>query len=895
MIKTAIKIGILTFNTAIFLALSVAIFTIVWNYFGLEYIYGKDPIGGDYFNALTYQVFFATYSPSPLYGWLPFWNEGFPVIGGYPFLSFYLVNLLTQIYDVATAMNVFSILSLWLFFTASLLAFRIVSKNWLFTAAATALLMGTRATYNQLSTGGYVVSASGQFFLPAVLIFVSLFAQNKKIRYLIIAAVLSGIALLYHAGTSLLMVFLPSILLILVSKNLGKFTKRIHYLTVYGAIASLVGSIGLYSLALQSFKGAGTDKCTNPQCWGVYPDHLITWLSPAPPILLFGLLTVALILKIRLKSISLYAVVPPLAGLLVLVTYALLAYLRLISGAASVIPPIRTFWATNFFLLLSSAALFGSIGKSKWYIAYPLSLIIAATSLFYVYSHQPNIHKYVPNTIPEDAARYTPTKYQTKPLSEIVPDWIPRNEPNWRIDILNGGVTHWWNVAALTPQVRGYSNNPLGVHRDWQYFLQTATRGVEENTDKDLATNRALFLIDAFAVKFFENSLDAYSLEITENPDLIARQDTYFEVGTTKLLKNLGWYELQDEITTPIVSPTNTTPVLFVGSDTGFENFIRSIAMTNLNSSFLIPVKGPASIDKLSSEQLKTFPAIILYEFSGNNFGKLENFVSDGGKIFIDTGSTTSLPEKGLNQIFPFEQLIIQDAPATSQWQKGENSPFAQIDPQKFSPLSFQDGPWRITTANPNHQRQWATTYLSYQDQAVLAGGNLGKGTVVWSGLNLPFHIVSNNNMEEARLFKSALNQIIDPVKGQIPQYSVSREKPQIINIKAQNISGIYFKENYDPGWKAQVNGKNSKIYKAGLDFMYIPISNVDTETTIQISYKGSAITWILSVSTLVSLVLTIILIVAPSVLKFALAKTKTLVPRKISNKVTGLIVEEEN
>ncbi|OFZ44774.1 MAG: hypothetical protein A3D92_05730 [Bacteroidetes bacterium RIFCSPHIGHO2_02_FULL_44_7] len=76
---------------------------------------------------------------------------------------------------------------------------------------------------------------------------------------------------------------------------------------------------------------------------------------------------------------------------------------------------------------------------------------------------------------------------------------------------------------------------------------------------------------------------------------------------------------------------------------------------------------------------------------------------------------------------------------------------------------------------------------------------------------------------------------------------------------------------------------------------MYIPISNVDTETTIQISYKGSAITWILSVSTLVSLVLTIILIVAPSVLKFALAKTKTLVPRKISNKVTGLIVEEEN
>lgn len=890
MIKIALKIGAFFLNAAIFLVLSVVIFRIVWVYLGLEYVYGKDPIGGDYFNALSYQIHFSKFVPNPASGWLSFINGGAPIISGYPFLAFYLINPLTGIYDIATAMNIFSIISLVLFFTASLLLFRQVAKNWFIALSSTSLLFATRATYNQLTTGGFIISASAQWFLPATLLFIYLFAQYKNLRLLILASLSAGLALTYHSATSLLMILLPSTLVLTFLPNLGRWTKRISYLLTFIVLASTTGLMGIYSLYLQNFQGAGTDKCTSPQCWGIYPGHLITWLSPSSPILLIALILVVIVLKLLRLKVSLYSVVPPLAGLLIFIAYAAAAHLHLIDGAANVMPPSRIFWAGNFFILLAAATLFGSIQKSSWFIAYPLSAIVAALSLFYVYSHQPDIHKYVPNTVPKDAANYTPTRYQTKQLSEIVPAWVPLYEPNWRVDIINQGVTHWWNVVATTPQIRGYSNHPLGVHRDWQYFLQASTRSPDEKTDKELVTNRALFLIDAYGIKFIENSLANYTQEITENPNLIVNKDIDFLVGTTRLLKNLAWYQLSGDITSPIVSPTTSPAVLFIGDDRGYEYFIRSIAMTNLNSRFLIPIKGPKSIKDINDIELQNFPALVLYQYIGKDYEKLAKYVKGGGNLYIETNANHSLFEGKLPEIFPADSLTTRQSTDRDNVQKRENDITSDIDTQNFSRFTFEGGPWSLVTTK--NIRSWASAYLLYNGQPVISGGKLGAGTVVWSGLNLPFHIIDNNNLEEAQFFKNILSQLVKP-QYRAPDFKLEREKPELIKVKANSISGIYFKENYDSGWGAKIDDQKLMVYKAGLEFMYIPVPYTDQNTAIDITYGGNAITWGLYYLTLASLASLVVAIAVPQLPNYIYKKIEAQVKNKVGKKLSTWVDEE--
>ena len=194
MIKILLKIFKNILNILIFLGLSLVVFKTIWDLIGKEYVFGKQPFGGDFFNALTYQIHFSRYFPNPASGWLPFWNEGWAVIGGYPFLSFYLTNLLTKFFDVVVGMNLFSIISLTAFFIFSLALFRQVSKNWLVALGLTAVLIYTRASYYQLTTGGFIVSASAQWYLPVVLFFLFRFGESLKIRDLILASLFSGIS-----------------------------------------------------------------------------------------------------------------------------------------------------------------------------------------------------------------------------------------------------------------------------------------------------------------------------------------------------------------------------------------------------------------------------------------------------------------------------------------------------------------------------------------------------------------------------------------------------------------------------------------------------------------------------------------------------------------------------
>ena len=892
MIAKIAKILLIFLNLSIFIILSIIIFRILWSYFGKDYVFGNQTVGSDYFNALTYQVFFAKYFPNPISGWLPFWNEGAPVIGGYPSLSFYLTNPLTQLYDVAVAMNIFSLGSLYLFFIACLLLFWQVSKNWLIAATLTIVAATTQASFYQLTVGGFITSAATQWYLPFTLYFLFKFQETTKLRYLVLSAIFVGFSMLSHGPTGFLLIFLPSVaMLFFMSPSLKSINSKIKHILLFCAISLGIGIPGLYTMIIKTLLGSGSGGCTSPECWGLYPKHLILWLTPVSPLVAAAFISLSLISKIfnkRRSDFSLF--LPVLIGFLILFLYSLAAYLKLINGLANVIFPTRTFWAANLFLLLIAASLFASFRKSlgpvvSYFVAALTLLIIILVTL----THPFQIKTGEPNTIPRDISTYITAK-EKKPIANLVPDWVLQENPNWRIDIFNTSVSQWFNTISEIPLTGGYSNqSPLAIHQDWQYFLQSATRNVPDEIDQELVLNRALFLIDALGIKFFDNSTTLYPKSITENPKFVKNKDIYIE-GTPDL-KNIQWYQLSDDITTPIVWPTNISPILFVGDTKGYENFIRIIAMTNLNSRVLIPVRGPKSPNKLTKNELEIFPTIVLYQYTGQDIDKLADYVEEGGKVFIDTGPVKNLKIGKTPEIIPLESLETKNVSGSPDWQKVAPDIVENIDTQKFSDLSYENGPWRITT-NDQKLKPWAKEFLSYQNQPVLAGGQIGNGYIIWSGLNLPFHIVDNNNLEEAKLFQNIMTKLITPQKDSTSTFTVERPRPELISIAANNINGIYFKENYDTGWQAQSGEKKLKVYKAGLEFMYVPTTETKDNLNINLKYKGTPTAWLLAFSTIFFLVVSLLYTIFPKLINKVFLRINKLLSLP-KHKIEKLIEEE--
>ncbi|OGM26998.1 hypothetical protein A2627_02415 [Candidatus Woesebacteria bacterium RIFCSPHIGHO2_01_FULL_39_28] len=749
-------------NLIIFLALSLGFSLLWWFWLGKNYIFATSPIGGDYFNALTYANFFKNHLSLPPLGWLPFWNEGSPIIGGYPWLAFYLIYPLTKIFDIASAMEIFGAFSIYLFLIFSLILFKLVSKNWLIAVTLILVLAATKATYYQLTVGGFLSAASAQWYLPLILIFIYLYKERKKRAFFILASIFSGLSLLHHAPTSLIMIFTPVLIV-------STFNLKIREVCLFILLSVIIGSMGLYSAALQAFMGSGTGVCVSPECWGVYPRHLTTWMNVLAPTSAISIITLALVAKFFKKSTNLKLGFSYLASLSVIVIYSLAAYLKIINGIANVIFPTRTFWAANLFILLTGASFFRSIDKVFHKISLIASVFFSVLIITLIFSTKFDLPKDYVNSDPSYIASLIVPKYKTGDISKIVPPSIPVNDFNWRMDTFDDRITHWWNYAYSMPSVRGYSNHPLGIHNDWQYFLQASTREPDEK-NPEVTYNRALFLLDAFGVGFHENSVASYPNSILSDEKIMKR------VGES------GLYKILQEYVTPIIYPTNSPAVFFVGDSAEYENFIRVLAMVNFSSRVLIPVKGPDNIDKLTNNDLEIFKALVIYKASGKNWGRINEFTKKGGKVFVE---------------------------------KGEN--------------------------------------------------------------NILYETVQNNDFIKAVQFKEILLALIqNPTVTSL--YNVQRPNPGEININAKNATGIYFKENYDTGWIAYLTTKDqklkAKIYKAGLDFMYVPVAV--TNSNVVISYKGNFVAWFLFIITLISISISFLYILIPNLFHHSHKKIKS-------------------
>jgi hypothetical protein len=406
------------------------------------------------------------------------------------------------------------------------------------------------------------------------------------------------------------------------------------------------------------------------------------------------------------------------------------------------------------------------------------------------------------------------------------------SERQFRVGVSWDGGSEWINSGSDVPQTRGYQQQGV-LYPDWQYYLETAVWSPRPNYDEKN------FLLDWYAIRSLYGGPDPGTAQ-----RFLARPDMYAPTGS-----NPGTV-FQYANSTPILSARTTRAALVVGSDASYTLVVKALALSGFDSRSLIPVRGGEYLDDHSAAELAQFDELILYGYSVHDASKalalLRDYVQQGGGVVMEANNSPFEVAASAQEPIPGTEIAkIGIGPAWNLTSR-PGPIIAGIDLAAFSPASFQGGPWAISYIPPGQVSSWAAPVLLSDGRPVVVAGTLGQGRVVWSGMNLPYHVVSNQAEEESRLLSQEIAWA-SPVSATTPAYTADFVNPQLSRVEiTSKAKGVLFKESWYPNWHAYVNGTWTPIYRAGPDFMYVPLpSAAKYPANITFEFDRSAWEWL--------------------------------------------------
>lgn len=296
-------------------------------------------------------------------------------------------------------------------------------------------------------------------------------------------------------------------------------------------------------------------------------------------------------------------------------------------------------------------------------------------------------------------------------------------------------------------------------------------------------------------------------------------------------------------------------------------NFVFERATTGalpFASEWLVRGRSP-NIDDYSDADLSGYAGVILlgyqYHDQGAAWSRLDRYARAGGHLFVETGWQYVDPDWNAGTAPPVLPV------ASLQWSALNPSAPVEVngatDPQ-FGPFKYGSGGWGASSA-PS-ARQGATELVRVGDRVVAARWDVGKGRVLWSGMNLMAHDATSGSAVEDAFLASQFSWLFAPAAASFPQVAI---QPTWIGSAQASLalepsagpSLVLFKESLFPGWTARLvtpNGSSSvDLAGSEMDFMLADLGSVPPGSRLVFTYGPTFpvyLSWALSALSLVAM-----------------------------------------
>lgn len=408
-----------------------------------------------------------------------------------------------------------------------------------------------------------------------------------------------------------------------------------------------------------------------------------------------------------------------------------------------------------------------------------------------------------------------------------------------------GGILMSHSLTNTTPELGVYFNQSSLIPLMWNYQLTAFNSKSEIWSQPEIVDELAKYFGIQYALLSETNTqLEKFRPQSWER---VAQNDKVYGIlGLWRFIKP-----------TRLAEATTKPAVLVIGQRTAGAYF-RIFHLSNLGGlSFeeALIVNGGDYADGLSLEDLKNFDAVILdgykYKNRDSAWKKLDKYVKEGGTLYINTGWQYTSADWQLDKtppFFPLKKLDWLQVGMDKNFKIENERISGEIDIGQFAPLDFGGKPWYISTSSRGQLRDWAEAVLSVNDKLLVAGGDYGKGRVIWTGFDLAGHIGAyQDNPEEIKFFHNSLMYLLNGKKGREIKVDFTRNYPDrvefIFNEDAPEKVALYWKEAFYKDFKATLvkNGKEKsmRFYNAGPGLTLFVLPEVSSGTKIIFEYKS--------------------------------------------------------
>lgn len=857
---------------------------VTWWPLGRVFYQASTPIGNDTINFVYYVDYLRDNLAFPVLGWKYQAFEGMPLLLDQSWLNFYFVQPLIPLLGIFLAIKVYVLFFFFLFFVFAYLLFYEISGNLLLSAGLTLLLTRTGAVYLPLYSSGVVLSSISHTFYAMMLYFLVRFAKRNEKKSLYLAALALALSVYTHPGIAAVVLFAAALFFFIFYStsqlSLTAFKQKFNSAFIFFFLFGLVSSLGLFPYLYSRFTQGGLQSfefnfSSSQITFSLLKSSLNPVIFFAGGIaLIFGLLFIKHLNRL-------------IWPFLVIFIYLLIFLWTLYIGKnplGGFMFPHRLYWALVLTSLAIVALLVSPSGRENFgklkklthsgftYVLLPLVLV---ASLFQPINKTLNFlsDSIINGKIWPNQANTDPGKvYGERVLSAFKTDltFFSGADLSYRFYIFD--YIHNLSLGMVTPvpQVRGAHHFMTAKNNDWFAWFD-AVFAQESQTKQRLepyvAQQQSVYLLDWYAVRY----LFSYPGEPGMLANWFVKEDSpYVEARNTKG-PNVA-LKIKEEFTSPIIKPSRVKVIGFIGSKDGYDSFIRNLGVLAYDSEYVIPIRAGEYLEEVSEDDLANFDGLFIYSYREKNkekhllaWEKIENFVNNGGIVFVDTGSYS--PEKYLDvlpEIFPVKSLVSGSV-GTSWTVSSKSALFDDLDFSQLSPLTYEEGFWAVDYSQG--LRSGGREDLSLNGKIVVASKTIGRGSFYWSGLNCPYrvHYFKQNAQNEIEILKVFLDKSFAVQKETPLPFNSQRPKSEKAIVSGQDAKGVLFKENNYGGWLAKATfagagSRNLKIYPAGTEFMYVKFPQDKTSGKFEVifEYKGKTSDWIFLTITLLGLILTV-------------------------------------